>query len=67
VGLCAGTNFSIPVAEQVLPRNTCDRWPKALRRSAAAARVWDLLDGALGFALSPLAQNFWFVARKPNA
>jgi benzoyl-CoA reductase/2-hydroxyglutaryl-CoA dehydratase subunit BcrC/BadD/HgdB len=24
VGLCAGTNFSIPVAEQVLPRNTCD-------------------------------------------
>ena len=24
VGLCAGTSFSIPVAEQVLPRNTCD-------------------------------------------
>ncbi len=24
VGLCAGTNLSIPVAEQVLPRNTCD-------------------------------------------
>jgi benzoyl-CoA reductase/2-hydroxyglutaryl-CoA dehydratase subunit BcrC/BadD/HgdB len=24
VGLCAGTNFSIPAAEQVLPRNTCD-------------------------------------------
>ena len=24
VGLCAGTNFSIPTAEQVLPRNTCD-------------------------------------------
>jgi benzoyl-CoA reductase/2-hydroxyglutaryl-CoA dehydratase subunit BcrC/BadD/HgdB len=24
VGLCAGTNFSIPAAEQVLPRSTCD-------------------------------------------
>ena len=24
VGLCAGTSFSISVAEQVLPRNTCD-------------------------------------------
>ena len=24
VGLCAGTSFSIPTAEQVLPRNTCD-------------------------------------------
>lgn len=24
VGLCAGTNFSISVGEQVLPRNTCD-------------------------------------------
>ena len=24
VGLCAGTNFSIQAAEQVLPRNTCD-------------------------------------------
>jgi benzoyl-CoA reductase/2-hydroxyglutaryl-CoA dehydratase subunit BcrC/BadD/HgdB len=24
VGLCAGTNFSIPAAEQMLPRNTCD-------------------------------------------
>ncbi len=24
VGLCAGTAFSIPAAEQVLPRNTCD-------------------------------------------
>jgi len=23
VGLCAGTQFSVPVAEQVLPRNTC--------------------------------------------
>ncbi len=24
VGLCAGTSFSIPTAERVLPRNTCD-------------------------------------------
>ncbi len=24
VGLCAGTSFSIPAAEQVLPRSTCD-------------------------------------------
>jgi benzoyl-CoA reductase/2-hydroxyglutaryl-CoA dehydratase subunit BcrC/BadD/HgdB len=23
VGLCAGTNFSVPIAEEVLPRNTC--------------------------------------------
>jgi len=23
VGLCAGTQFSIPIAEEVLPRNTC--------------------------------------------
>jgi len=51
----------------VLPRNFGYRLPGALRRSRALARGWDLLDRILGVPLSPIAQNYCFVARKPAA
>ena len=48
-----------------LPRNSLGGLPGPLRRSKALAALWDGLDGALGFVLSPLCQNYQFVARKP--
>ena len=50
----------------ILPRNSCHRLLGPLRHSRAAANVWDALDDALGAALSPLCQNWLFVARKPE-
>jgi SAM-dependent methyltransferase len=48
-----------------LPRNLWHRAPRAVRNSVLAARLWNGLDGGMELALSPLCQNYLFVARKP--
>ena len=48
-----------------LPRTSLGGLPGPLRRSRVLAALWDGLDGALAFVLSPLCQNYQFVARKP--
>lgn len=48
-----------------LPRNAWNRLPPRLRNSKALARAYNLADGLLGYLLSPICQNYMFVARKP--
>ncbi|MBI5711623.1 MAG: class I SAM-dependent methyltransferase [Candidatus Eisenbacteria bacterium] len=48
-----------------LPRNSLHRVPGPLREARWAADLWDALDAGLGALLSPLCQNWAFVARKP--
>jgi SAM-dependent methyltransferase len=50
----------------LLPRNSAHRLLGPLRAARAAARLWDAADAALGFLLSPLCENYCFVARKPR-
>ena len=47
-----------------LPRNFWHRTPGSVGNSRAVARGWDLLDSGLGTLLSPICQNYYFVARK---
>lgn len=49
-----------------LPRNIAARLPAALRGAPWFARLWDALDAALGAVCAPVAQNWYFVARKPR-
>ena len=66
--LCAQCGLSLLRLERygVLPRNFGHRLPGPFRRSRGLARLWDLLDRILGAPLSPVAQNYCFVARKPD-
>ncbi len=50
----------------ILPRNALARLPRALRRATWVANVWDAADALLGALLSPLCQNYAFVARRPR-
>jgi len=65
--LCAACGLTLVRTERygVLPRNFGYRLPASLRRSRGLARTWDLLDRILGVPLSPVAQNYCFVGRKP--
>jgi SAM-dependent methyltransferase len=47
-----------------LPRNFWRYLPESLRNSEMAGALWDGLDAALAFVLSPLCQNHLFVARR---
>jgi SAM-dependent methyltransferase len=49
----------------VLPRSSCHRLLGPLRYSVAAANLWDAVDATLGALVSPICQNWLFVARKP--
>jgi SAM-dependent methyltransferase len=60
----AGLRLERLVRYGVVPRNSLARLPMALRGAAAVGRSADLVDGALGLALRPVAQNWGFVARK---
>lgn len=64
--LCAGSALDLVAHRRyaALPRNVWNRAPAALRRSATAARAWDVLDGALEVPLAAVCQNHLFVARK---
>jgi cyclopropane fatty-acyl-phospholipid synthase-like methyltransferase len=46
----------------LLPRNVFSRLPPPLAASRRLADAWDALDAALGTLLSPLCQNWTFVA-----
>lgn len=48
-----------------LPRNVWNSLPGKYRNSKAIARAYDLADDLLGHLLSPICQNYMFVARKP--
>ncbi len=49
----------------ILPRSSCHELFGPLRYSVAAANLWDAVDATLGTILSPICQNWLFVARKP--
>jgi SAM-dependent methyltransferase len=48
----------------LLPRNSLRGLPASLAESRGFARLWDGLDDSLGPLLSPICQNWAFVARK---
>ena len=50
----------------LLPRNNAHRLLGAARDTAWAARIWDAADAALAWPLGGIAQNHYFVARKPG-
>lgn len=62
--LCRDTGFTLAELRRygALPRNMLARLPAALKRSRAATRAIDALDTALQVALSPVSQNYAFVA-----
>ena len=62
----AGMELEIVRRYAALPRNFWHRLPRALGDSALVGRVWEAADRVLGFALSPLVQNYLFIARKPG-
>ena len=47
-----------------LPRNLWHAAPARLRASRMVANAWDALDRGLGVVLSPVCQNYYFVAGK---
>jgi len=67
VRLAAGANLELLEVQRygLLPRNSWAKLPQRLRASRAVADLVDGLDAALGAALSPLCQNWAFVARRP--
>ena len=50
----------------LLPRNSLHRVFGPLRDARWTAEVWDRLDAILGAIAAPIAQNHWFVARRPG-
>jgi SAM-dependent methyltransferase len=50
----------------ILPRNVLRRLPGPLRQAGWVADFWDLADAVAGAVLSPLCQNYAFVARRPG-
>lgn len=50
---------------QVIPRNLWGRLPRALRDSQRLARAVDALEALAAAVARPIAQNWYFVARKP--
>ena len=61
-----GSSWSRAERYGILPRNLLHRLPRrAARARTAVAAAWDGADRALELALSPIAQNHLFVARKP--
>jgi SAM-dependent methyltransferase len=50
----------------VLPRNTLHRWLGPARDARWTAELWDALDAVLSVPFNAIAQNHWFVARRPG-
>lgn len=50
---------------QVIPRNLWGRLPRTVRDSRLLARAVDALETLAGAVARPIAQNWYFVARKP--
>jgi cyclopropane fatty-acyl-phospholipid synthase-like methyltransferase len=50
----------------ILPRNILRRLPGPLRHARWVADLWGTADAVAGVALSPLCQNYAFVARRPD-
>jgi SAM-dependent methyltransferase len=50
---------------QVIPRNLWGRLPRALRDSRPLAHLVDALESVVATVARPIAQNWFFVARKP--
>ena len=64
--ICNKTRFEILELTRYgfLPRNFWINYPEAIRNSPIIAYIYNLLDRFLSFILSPLCQNYLFVARK---
>lgn len=67
--MCRESGLELVAARRygVLPRNLSHRLPEAVRRSRAWASAWDAVDRSLEVPLSPISQNYLFVARRPEA
>ena len=64
--LVAGAGLDLVELQRyaLLPRNGLGRLPAPLAGSHRLADAWDVLDAALGMLLSPLCQNWAFVAMR---
>lgn len=64
--LARGAGFELLEVRRygMLPRNSAHRLLGPMRYSRAAAAAWDAADATLGAVLSPLCQNWLFVARR---
>jgi SAM-dependent methyltransferase len=68
-GLIEGSGFSLVGMRRygLLPRNSFNRLPAFLRSSQGIASLVNVADLVLERLFAPLAQNFYFVARKPGS
>lgn len=48
----------------LLPRNSFAKLPEKLKYSTKLASFWDILDQILSITLSPICQNYFFIAKK---
>lgn len=66
-GLCQKTGFDLVKVERygALPRNLWHKPPRVIRNSHRVSSAWNRLDRVLGAVLSPVCQNYLFVAQKP--
>lgn len=62
----AGLNLLEVRRYGALPRNVWNRLPERLRNRRGLARAYSLADALLGIPLSPVCQNYLFVARQPG-
>lgn len=64
--MCEEAGFKLLEMERyaLLPRNSWNYFPKALKDSRIIAIIWNLLDNLLSKLLSPICQNYLFVAQK---
>jgi SAM-dependent methyltransferase len=66
--LCAESGMELVQLRRyaALPRNVFGRLPAPLSAWRSLARAYDAADAVLGTVMSPLCQNYLFVARKPG-
>ncbi len=67
--LTAASGFSVLACRRygILPRNSFNRFPEALRSSRFLASAVNVADVILERVLAPFTQNFYFVARRTEA
>ncbi len=66
--LCRIGGFEILEVQRygALPRNMWNQFPERWRKSSRLARGYNLLDELLRYPLSPICQNYLFVARRAD-
>lgn len=66
--LCTAAGFRLLEVQRysALPRNFWHRAPQRIGNSSYVAAAWNRLDGALAKLLSPICQNYLFVAERPK-